>query len=79
MLMIPIHLSLRLQDGSRQVLQMLAPSTSAALEQALAHFGDAVRGASARPLAFKAPGLLFTANQHRAAAANDAHFAQVQA
>ncbi|WP_377153307.1 hypothetical protein ACFJIX_17905 [Roseateles sp. UC29_93] len=69
-----IHLSLRLSDGSRRMMQMLADSTGAALALAQATYGDALRGGSARAL--RAPGIVGTVANGRAAA-NDEHFAEV--
>lgn len=69
----PIHLTARLTDGSRHMLQMLAPSTSAAIDAAGQFFGDRVRGASAKVQALRAPGLLIVVPGQRAAA-NDEQF-----
>lgn len=70
------NLSLRLADGSRQMLQMLANSSSDAMLQVQEQFGDALRGGSSRLL--RAPGLMVTVANGRAAA-NDEHFAEVMA
>lgn len=66
------HLTVRLADGSRQFMQMLADSSCDALLQAQDAFGAELRGGSARML--HAPGIVGTVANGRAAA-NDATFA----
>lgn len=71
----PIHLSLRLADGTRRTVQTLAPSTASAIEAVQMAYGEQLRGASARVLALRAPGLSITLPQPlRGLAANDARF-----
>lgn len=70
------HLTVRLADGSRQMLQMLADTSCDALLQAQDAFGDSLRGGSARML--RAPGIVGTVANGRTAA-NDATFAGVTA
>lgn len=75
--MLPIHLSLRLENGQAIALQMLAHSTADALLAAQDLYGEQLRGASVRPL--RAPGLVGQVGQPARVAANDAAFGEVRA
>lgn len=74
-----VHLRLRFADGRRQVLEMLTPSTAAALVSAQDCFGDDLKGASAQMLI--APGIQLAGIRRSPAcnAANDDRFATTAA
>lgn len=68
------HLTLRLADGNRRALQILAASTADALISAQEALGEQLRGASAKPMLLRAPGLLGRVGRPGHAAANDECF-----
>ena len=68
------HLSLALADGTRQMLQILAPSSADALMSAQLALGEQLRGASVKPLLLRAPGLVGRVGRP-VPAANDERFA----
>lgn len=72
------HVTMRLADGQRRALQIIAASTMDAILAAQHALGDTMRGASAKPMVLAAPGLVGLVGRP-VPAANDEHFGRALA